>query len=1704
MLEALHRACLRAGIATYYHDVWGRRVEVAPARLAALLAEFGFGSHAPDDAPAWEAELAAREAAQWRRALPPVQLVQAGETLRVPLRLAADASHADWSLTDEQGAVRRGSLALDGLEERERRDVDGQWIAERVATIAEGLPMGYHRLRVEGRPEESLIIAAPARCYVPGQDDGSASEPRHWGIAVQLYGLRSARQWGIGDFGDFAALAAPAARLGAQAIGLNPLHALFPHDPGKHSPYSPSSRLHLNLLYIDVEAAPGYRRSRAAQQRVGSPEFQTRLAALREAALVDHAGVAAAKLEVLSLVHADFAAATPAPGDPAHAEHKDYQAFVESRGEALQRHALFDALQTHFHARDPQAWGWPMWPEGFQSPDTPQVRAFAAEHAARVDFFAWLQWVADGQLQAAAARCRTEGLSIGLYLDQAVSVDRYGSDAWGARDVLATGASVGAPPDEFNPLGQDWGLPPLKPVALRETGYALFIDTLRAGMRGAGALRIDHVMGLTRLFCMPPGATPADGAYVHYPAEEMLAIVALESQRHRCMVIGEDLGTVSDETRHLLQRFGLLSYRLLYFEREGAAFKPPQAYPREALAAVSTHDLATLQGWWSSTDLQERIRLGLFPRDAIALQQLADRAAERAQLMLALQQAGLLDAEAVARALGSGVLDADACAAVHRYLAQTPARLMMVQAEDLLGEREQANMPGTLDTHPNWRRRLPLPAERWPDDTRVNAVAAAVVRERPAPMGAAGAPVQTRIPRATYRLQFHEEFTFDDAIAVLPYLARLGISHVYCSPIQRARPGSRHGYDVVAHDEINPELGGFEGFARFTRALQDHGMGQLLDLVPNHMGVLGADNPWWLDVLENGEDSAFARYFDIEWQPLDADLAGKVLLPVLGDSYGAILDRGELVLALDETRGALSIRYHEHRFPLAPASYAEVLRWAEGLVDDAQVQAAFASIGHAFAHLPRGDAGREVRAREQAMAHARLVELLDGQAAAAPALRAALEAWNRPRARDALHALLEAQHYRLAFWRVASDEINYRRFFDVNELAALRMELPEVFEATQGLALDLVARGWVDGLRIDHPDGMRDPAEYFERLQDGYARRIGRPRAGADAQGRPDRPLYVVAEKIAAGHEDVPESWAIHGTTGYRFANVANGVLIDTTAEAAFGRIWRSFTGIDTPYEDVVLQCKRAVTSNALASDMTALASMLLRIARADRHTRDHTLNNLRRALAEVVACMSVYRTYVTDEPSAQDRRFIDEAVDAARARTELADASVFDFIRSAMLGQAGSTEAARALVRRFAARFQQFSAPVAAKGVEDTAFYRHFPLVALNEVGGEPAVFGFTLEAFHAASGDRAERWPHTLLATSTHDNKRAEDVRTRIDVLSEMPATWRLALRRWRALQVPLRRELRATHGTEPSAADEYLLYQTLLGTWEGDAGGRPPADYPDRLVAYLRKAAREAKVHTSWLQPHEAYEAAQEGFVRALLDPARSPRFLEDFRPLAERLAWYGGLNSLVLMALKFTSAGVPDLYQGSEWIDLSLVDPDNRRPVDYALRAQALDALDTLAASAGGALVEQLGELLSPGRLPHAKLWAVSRLLRLRTEFWSVLRDAPHEALEVVGPAAAATIAYRRATPQGQVCVVAGRFFSKQDEASARDAAQAPAAWRSDAWHSTQVVALPAEPGASGWTDVLTGRSWAQGRAWEVDALLRHWPCAVLVTRPVGGG
>ncbi|MBS0340669.1 MAG: malto-oligosyltrehalose synthase [Proteobacteria bacterium] len=1580
--EELRRLCEAHGIEPGYNDIWGRRHEISPEAMRALLRAAG-----------------AFDPPGRAQGLPPWVVVEEGAaSFCLPLAPGSTRQRLHWRVVDEAGTAHAGQAQpCEG----------GAHLRIQLA-----LPWGYHRLTVEGMPGSTLLICAPQRCHEPSAV--AAEGARLWGIAVQLYGLRSPRNWGIGDFGDLRQLVAQAGGEGAAFVGLNPLHALFAHNPAHASPYSPSSRAWLNAMYIEVEAAPGFGDCDAAQRLVRSPAFQQRLAALRAAPLVDHAGVWAAKHEVLELLFADF---------QERGQHdalmQDFRRFCTEGGEALRDQALFDALQAHLHAQDAQRWGWPAWPADWRDRRGARVRAFEREHARRVAFFQYLQWLAARQLAQAAQACSAAGMSIGLYLDLAVSVDRGGADSWRHAGCFAAGASIGAPPDLLNRQGQDWGLLPLRPDRLAQGGFAPVIEALRANMRGAGALRIDHVMMLMRLFWIPAGAKAADGAYVRYPHEALFAILALESRRHHCMVVGEDLGTVPGEMRTAMRRHGVLSYRLLYFQRdEQGAYLPPQDYPREAMVALSTHDLPTLAGWWSAADIRAQDALGQLPGGQTLDERLAQRANERERLAEAMCQP-IEAPERMGEPPPPGLP-----AMVHAYLARTPSSLMTVQLEDLLGQAEQANMPGTVSEHPNWRRKYALELPALWQSPPLRQVLAAVADARPQ-RGAAS------IPRATYRLQLHKDFGFDAAAAVVPYLARLGISHVYCSPIHRARPGSLHGYDVVAHDEISPELGGMPAYRRLCEALQRHGMGQLIDLVPNHMGVLGGENAWWNDVLEKGAASLYAGFFDIDWQAATPGLAGKVLLPVLGAPYGEVLARGELSLGYEREDNRWSVRYFEHRFPVAPDSLFRRLQEALASGDQATLE-------------------REI------------------------------DAINAPDGRESLHALMDSQAWRLAHWRCAADEINYRRFFDVNELAALRTEREDVFEATHGLALDLAAAGWVDGLRIDHPDGLFDPAAYFARLQAGHAARLA-------AAGKPARPLYVVAEKIAGSGEDVPLSWAIHGTTGYRFANVANAVLVDPDASAPLVALWHAFTGESQDFAEVAYEARLQVATGTLASDLEVLARALHAIAKADRRTRDHTLNGLREAIAAVAAGMPVYRTYNGEEASEQDERLVDQAIAAARERLGSPEPSLWAFLREALLGRCVTGASPQLLpdVQRFARRFQQYSAPVAAKGVEDTAFYRYFPLASLNEVGGEPDRIGLAVPDFHEASLDRQRRWPHTMLATSTHDSKRSEDVRLRIDVLSERVDAWRGAVMRWRQMNAPL------CAGVLP--AHEYLLYQTLVGALP--AWPAPDPDFVERMAAYMRKAARESKRGTSWTQPDAVYEAALEGLVRGALAEEGGNAFLPDLMDFVHGLDAFSALSGLSLALLKFCSPGVPDVYQGCELIERSLVDPDNRRPVDYARRLRTLGELQQLA-QAGDLPAAVLG-LVGEATDGRAKMWAAWRVLQLRERMPALFQSGSYEALEARGRHAAHVVAFLRRHEGCAVLVIAVRLFAELAAAVTGDALARAPAWRGAAWGDTR-VRLPADLAGCRMTDCLTGAMRTAGPETALSELLTHFPGAVLVS------
>ena len=889
----------------------------------------------------------------------------------------------------------------------------------------------------------------------------------------------------------------------------------------------------------------------------------------------------------------------------------------------------------------------------------------------------------------------------------------------------------------------------------------------------------------------------------------------------------------------------------------------------------------------------------------------------------------------------------------------------------------------------------------------------------------------SQIPRATYRLQLNRDFTFTQASAIVPYLAALGISHCYVSPLLKARPGSMHGYDIVDHNTLNPEIGTPEDFDAFVNTLHEQGMGLILDIVPNHMGVMGSDNAWWLDVLENGEASAYACFFDIDWHPLKDELQSKVLVPVLHDHYGAVLESGDLKLVFQAERGAFDISYHSHCFPVNPREYPRILQLAtSGIAARLGEQnpdfLEFQSLITAFGHLPaRQEADSEriaERNRDKEIHKRRLAELSARSPEVVKGILAAVDKINgdpaNPASFDDLHELIKAQAFRLANWRVAADDINYRRFFDTNDLAGLCVENEAVFEATHRLVLSMVAEGKVDGLRVDHPDGVYDPFQYFERLH----RRI------VDATDESGKSRFVVIEKILTGAEKLPRGWPVCGTTGYDFANLVNGLFVDPASASRFERIYRNFIGDRVDYDDLAYRCRKLIIRVALASELNVLAHQLTRIALSRRHTCDFTLNSLRDALTEVVASFPVYRTYVSCAgPSEDDVRYIRIAIDAAKRRSPAGDTSVFDFIGEVLLTRIaeGQNPAYKKAVTSFAMKFQQFTSPVMAKGLEDTAFYRYNRLVSLNDVGGDLRRFGFAAGEFHAANQERLQDWPHSMLATSTHDSKRSEDVRARINVLSEMPALWRLRVRDWKRFNRGYRRTV--NDGRAPSANDEYLLYQTLIGAWPSEQLGNEGdwKQFVERIENYMLKAIREAKRNTSWINQNIAYEDSVCSFVKALLKPGSKNRFLNDFLPFQRRVARVGLWNSLSQTLLKLTSPGVPDIYQGNEIWDFSLVDPDNRRPVDYDRRRRAFESLRRLSAAPNASALKALLHTPEDGRL---KMYVIWKTLCLRKDWPDIFEQGEYLPLTVQGAKADHLIAFIRKFESRSVLVAAPHLIA----------------------------------------------------------------------------
>jgi (1->4)-alpha-D-glucan 1-alpha-D-glucosylmutase len=937
-----------------------------------------------------------------------------------------------------------------------------------------------------------------------------------------------------------------------------------------------------------------------------------------------------------------------------------------------------------------------------------------------------------------------------------------------------------------------------------------------------------------------------------------------------------------------------------------------------------------------------------------------------------------------------------------------------------------------------------------------------------------------RIPLATYRIQLTKDFTLRQALASIDYWSALGVTDLYMSPFLAARPGSTHGYDVIDPGRINPEVGDEADLAALHAAIVRRGMGVVMDVVPNHMCVNTNDNAWWNDVLENGPSSPHAKFFDIDWRPPKHELANKVLLPVLGDQYGKILESGELVVR--EERGGFFVTYYDHRYPVGPGTYPMILvnvlaRLTEGGEVPAGLRDELESIITQARRLPgAGETDPErvrERQREKEIIKARLFAWLGSAPIARRALDETLRELNghkgQPRSFDRLEELLAAQAYRLSFWRVAAEQINYRRFFEINDLAAIRIEEPEVLEAVHGKSFDLLRSGVINGLRIDHVDGLREPRRYLAELEE---------RTGG---------AYVVVEKILSGDERLPRIWATQGTTGYEFLNILNGVFVARSGERALRSFYNGLRTVPGSFDEIVYESKRLILLTSMASELSVLARRLARISEQHRWSRDFTIGTLQQALADTIACFPVYRTYVGAEDtsvSPQDTAHVRSAIACAQRRNPAITGSVFAFLSDVLLMRDpdGIDDADRAARRDFILRFQQITGPVMAKGLEDTAFYRYFPLLSLNEVGGAPDRFGTTLDEFHRAMEERARERPGALSATSTHDTKRGEDARARLNVLSEVPDEWATAVESWRGVADRMKTRLDGQHA--PDADDEYYIYQTLIGAWPFEGDEATEAAFVERAAAAVEKALREGKRNTTWINPNTEYEAAARTFVARALD--RNGPLYPELKSFVTRIAPAGMLNGLGQLVLKVTAPGVPDFFQGSEFWDLSLVDPDNRRPIDFERRRRLLGEIGERARLHPANLVAELARDPRDGRL---KLLITHLLLAARRSEGELFTHGAYQGLEVEGERREQVVGFLRRW-QGKVAVVAvGRYFARL----AGDGVVAAAR----AFAKTSLL-LPSELPIARLRDVITGRAVPveQARV-SLAAAFAEVPFAVLI-------
>jgi (1->4)-alpha-D-glucan 1-alpha-D-glucosylmutase len=904
---------------------------------------------------------------------------------------------------------------------------------------------------------------------------------------------------------------------------------------------------------------------------------------------------------------------------------------------------------------------------------------------------------------------------------------------------------------------------------------------------------------------------------------------------------------------------------------------------------------------------------------------------------------------------------------------------------------------------------------------------------------------QLELPQSTYRIQLTQKFTFKDLGNLLEYFSQLGISHFYFSPILKAKSGTSHGYDITDPTQLNPEIGSLQVFENLVEKLHEKSMGIILDIVPNHMYIGNNENPWWNSVLEKGQSSPFADYFDIDWHPPKHVFDNKIYLPILDQVFGKAIENQ--TLKVDFKEGHFLLYVNDLSLPTEPNSWKLILEplYNEIVKENHKDDSNVLKLKSIIEELGSVDLSKQLQ------------NLFDNNPFFYEKLKKHLENLNgnkeNPLSFDLLEKFLNAQHYRLCYWRIANDEINYRRFFDVFEYASIRIENEETFKAVHQLVFTFIKNGWVNGLRIDHIDGLWDPQKYLDDLSKNI-----------------DKSTYLIAEKILMGNEKMRCEWPIDGGVGYSFLNQVNGVFVYTPHEEKFLEIYRQFTGHLENIEDQKYKCKKLILNSSLASELHLLTLRLNAIAEKHRYFRDFPFDSLKKALAEIIACFPVYRTYIRSIDGIiheDDRKSIAIAIAKARRRNFIVDRSIYEFIENILFFRFpdGVEIAFKASCGDFVMHFQQITGPVMAKGLEDTAFYRYFPLVSLNEVGGDPRTFGISKDTFHKKNIERLEKWPHSLLATTTHDTKRSEDVRARINLLSEMPEEWKSTLSSWN--QINKKHKKIIGDETVPDHNEEYLLYQTLLGTWPFEAIDE---NYINRIQKYMEKAIKEAKLNSSWMDPNENYDQAVKQFIQKIL---ADPLFLESFTVFFYKISQLGMLNSLSQLILKLTSPGIPDIYQGNEFWDFSLVDPDNRHPIDFLGNKQKMLPL----------IFQEILKTPQDGKI---KFFITQKLLALRKEFPNVFSEGSYLIVDTQGIKSNHILAYARKHQEKIILIITSRFFSF----FMRSFNEKTYFW------SDMIVELPKEISKYQFRDIFSETTFPKQESLELKDCFLNMPFAVL--------